>query len=189
MNLKEVLTYIEPYAKVLSKKGDGGYLLMDSTLIFNNLEDSQLLIAELPQSTSTVLCMNKKNLFDAICDNVDISTMNFLDYSLYYPMFRKYKEFSSLSNHIYAVDNLQNIEEVQGFIKMKAKDPLVMYNIDESILLPFFYGIIPATKSDNISMKMYAGDSISSIVKYTIGRNKPKCNIHVYMRLMNMIRG
>ena len=188
MNLRDVLIYIAPYVKILSKKGGGNYLLMDNLLIFNNSEDSILSVLYLPQHTSMVLCMEKKELLDTInnIDNINLLMVNIMDYSIYYGLFRKYKTFSEMNNPIVSMNNLENIEEVQGFLKMKSKDPLNLFNIDSNILLPFFYGIIPATKSDNINMAIFNSDEISHIVKYTITRSKPKCIIHTYMRLMIM---
>lgn len=177
MNYMDAIDFITPYAKSMMKKKEGYYLLLDNTLISLNEEQSQLAVVTLPQNTDTIICQVKENIGDQ---------NNPIDYRYYYMMHNMYTNYIQLSYNdpIISIENVQNIEELSNLLKMKMKQGAVLYNWENSIILPFFGGMIPINKSDKMNINIYPFDNVSNIIKYSVQKAKPKCIIDFYMRLM-----
>ena len=177
MNYIDAINFITPYAKAMMKK-KGYYLLLDNTLISLTEEQSQLAITVLPQNTDTVICQLKENIGDPSVP---------IDYRYYYMihnMYVNYTQLSASTNPIINIENVQDIEELYNLLKLKSKQGAILYNWQNSIMLPFFSGIVPINKSDKMDITIYPFDNASNIIRYRVKKSKPKCIIDLYMRLM-----
>lgn len=185
MTLEQCVEYIIPFVKTVGKK-DGKLLLIDNLLIYMDLEESQLLSIVLPQSTGNTIATTRKEIYDTFKSYTDqqVPMMIRTDYLIYYRLLDLYKQYSSMNNSIISLDDLTSDETIAELLRLKSKEGLHNYNLEDKIILPFFYGILPVTKADTLDLRIFPVDDISVASKYTVKKKKLKSDIDIYMRLL-----
>lgn len=186
MILEEAIAYILPYAKMMSKKGTGDYLLLDNMLLYMNDQQSQLYSVNLPQPTGFVISFSKQNLMRYMKDPIANRGLPFMDYKMYYTILdniSKYNNFISTTRPIAVSDFVTT--ELQ-YAQLKSDSPPIYYNLDNVAIITLFYGMLPVNKSDTVITEVYDYDATSQLVRFVISKSKPKSTLYVYMRILKM---
>lgn len=186
MTLEQCIEFIIPYVKAVGKR-KGKLLLLDNLLIYMDLEESQLSSIVLPQSTGNTIATTRDILYNNFKlweDNKNYKMNIITDYLIYYRLLDLYNYYSNLQNPTLTLTNFSDDELISELLRLKSKQGLSNYNLEDKIILPFFYGILPVTKSDSLDLSIFPVDNISIASVYTVKKKKLKAHINIYMRLM-----
>ena len=179
MDINNIVEYITPYLKGIKfvKKNDG-ILVYNDKLICMNEEASIMYVTNI-MSTGNVICNTKEK----------IENKNYMSYRLYNFIIDKYRylsEYANRMNIICEMDNMEMDEVFVDLLKLKAKDPVHKYILD-NIYLPVFYGYLPINKADTLSVKGGLLEDNTILIKYTVYKKKLKSNIDIYLRLLPLL--
>ncbi len=180
MTMKQLLEYLMTFIKCCKKP----YYIMvaESKLICVNKELSVMCVMNILVDPCIEICTT----IDDINKGLNDENWMFNDAKIYFMVMRFLRKYESYNNIIYYCEDFNASEEIAKLTTMKVKDGSVMYNLDNRVLLPFFSGLIPLTKTDSLSLTIYGVSETESVVKYTIHKKKIKTDIDLYFCLMNL---
>ena len=84
------------------------------------------------------------------------------------------------------MENMETDEVFSSLLKLKAKDPMHRYILD-NIYLPIFQGYLPVNKGDTLKIKACMLEDNTNLVMYNLHKKKLKMNMDIYMRLLPII--
>ena len=180
MTMKQLLEYLMTFIKCCKKPY---YIVVTkSKLICVNEELSVMY-------TMNILvepCVEIAATIDDINKGLNDENFMFHDAKIYFMIMEFLRKYESYNNIIYYCEDFKASEEISKLTTMKVKDGSVMYNLDDRVLLPFFSGLIPLTKTDGLDLTIYGVSETESAIKYTIHKKKIKTDIDLYFCLMNL---
>ena len=179
MDINNVIEYIIPYLKGIKfvRKNDS-ILVYDNKLVCMNEEASIMYVTDIIP-TGQIICNTKGKIEDG----------NYMSYRLYNFILDKYNYLSSYANNMNIICEMYNMESDEVFsnlLKLKSKDPVHKYILD-NIYLPIFYGYLPINKADTLSVKGGLLEDNTNLIKYTVHKKKLKCDIDIYLRLLPLL--
>ena len=173
MDLVNVLEYIAPLIKNMKKCNK--FLIYDDKLIGMNNECSIMYTMNIMKTNTLFAFDNSKEIK--------------MSHRLYYELLDKYNYLSNSINNrniICEMENMETDEVFSNLLKLKAKDPVHKYMLD-NIYLPIFYGYLPINKADTLSVKGGLLEDNTILIKYTVYKKKLKSNIDIYLRLLPLL--
>ena len=125
-----------------------------------------------------------------ICNTMEkIEQGDYMNYRMYHFILDKYNDILNNSNNMISTCEMNNLELDETFsklLKLKARDPMHSYIID-NIYIPVFYGYLPINKGDTLDIKAGRMNDGNILVKYTAYKKKIKKSVDIYMRLISVI--
>ena len=180
MSTEEIIAYLTSYVKACKIKGDPYVMAYMGLLYLVDDDLSTLYVITLEHS------INSANRLSGITNGAmfDISVAN-----LIVKVIESYRTLS-----VNDFKKLSRSDMVDYDIPSHASDncKLTQYYFDdnptESILVPEFYGMVPVNKSDIFEVYHKWSNEFSSILLYRIIKKKPKIEITMYRRILNLPR-
>lgn len=178
MSTEELTAYLSTYIKACKVKGCPYILVYMGVLYILDEELSTIYIVTLDHPISNVA--TKLDLLNQ-GTVLDVSIFNLINKVLDIYRTLSVNEFRKLSR-----------SEVDYEIPAHATDDgkLTRYYFDDSptdmILIPEFYGMVPVNKSDTYEVYHKYLNGINSILMYKVYKKKPKMEIVMYRRILNL---
>ena len=193
MSISEYLAYIRGYIKACKLKKDTidyPYIItMGNLLICLNGLGSSLYTIELeysaPYNVATTL-----NIIDSIVDEGADENLCFNQhiYNMVIVIWNR------LHNIIFDESQFKRISSSEDIPDFKASDNSTrgIYYYDEQPTEEFihynYYNMVPTSKSDTYYVDViFDATTNTHILRYTVLKKKPKCNIVIYRRALNLI--
>ena len=173
MDLANVLEYIAPLIKNMKKCNK--FLIYDDKLIGMNNESSIMYTMNIMKTNTLFAFDNSKEIK--------------MSHRLYYELLDKYNYLSNSINNrniICEMENMETDEVFSNLLKLKAKDPMHSYILD-NIYLPIFQGYLPVNKGDTLRIKGCMLEDNTNLIMYTIYKKKLKMDMNIYIRLLPII--
>lgn len=182
MTNNEVIEYITPFIKSMKIKKvndmEAKVLVYNNVLICTDSEEAGLYVVNLID-TNTIIA--------GFLDDIVVNP-NQVNYNVYQRLIQHYYNYTNISSWNIERVNMELDENFMAMCLSRATDGLFQYKLDENIMLPLFYGLVPVAKADKVSV--YVNNTPNYIfVKYIIYKKKLKTNIYLYVKLLNLSRG
>lgn len=194
MTIKEAMEYCLPIIKSMKIKKandrEAKIVLIDNILICTDSENTCMYTSIINYTGVTIAGFLDNIIIEKTIDKIkyiEINPYYSFNYGIYQELLSYYNFYTSRDYNYESYDIMEN-EEILPLLSLKSSQGLRFYKMSDPkfmIMLPFFYGLVPVTKTDGLSMKASVGE-MESIINYTIFKKKLKCNIDVYMRLLNL---
>ncbi len=180
MSTEELIAYLTSYVKACKIKGDP-YIMAYIGLLY--LADDDL---------STLYVITLDHPINAATRLSKLSDGNSFDISVANLIVKVIESYRTLSVNDFR--KLSRSDMIDYDIPAHASDDckLTLYYFDdnptETILIPEFYGMVPVNKSDSFEVYHKWSNEFSSILLYRIIKKKPKIEITMYRRILNLPR-
>ena len=194
MTLKEAMEYCLPIIKSMKIKKandmEAKVVLIDNILICTDSENSCMYTSIINNTGVTAAGFLDHIIMEQTIDKVkyvDINPTYSFNYRIYNELLSYYNFYTSRNYNYERYDMMQD-EEILSLLSLKSSQGLQFYKTNDiaTMIIPFFYGLVPVSKTDSLSMKASIGVD-ETIVNYTLFKKKLKCNINIYMRLLNLV--
>ena len=179
MSTEELITYITSYVKACKVKGDPYIMVYMGLLYLVDEELSTLYMITLDHTISNV-ATSLSRLTNGM--TMDISICNLI--------VKVIEGYRTLSVNDFR--KISRSEMVDYDIPSHASDncKLTQYYFDddptEVIFVPEFYGMVPVNKSDVYETYHKCFNEFSGVILYKIFKKKPKMEITMYRRILNL---
>lgn len=173
MDLANVLEYITPLIKNMKKCNK--FLIYNDKLIGMNNEASIMYTIDIIKTDTIFAFDNSKEIK--------------MSHRLYYELLDKYNYLSNSINNrniICEMENMETDEIFSNLLKLKAKNPMHGYILD-NIYLPIFQGYLPVNKGDTLRVKGCTLEDGTTLIMYTVYKKKLKLDLNIYIRLLPLL--
>ena len=183
MSTEEIIIYLTAYIKACKIKGDPYIVVIAIT--------SQLFIVDEDMSTLYIIDLDPHLPITSVATRMSIMNQGKLtvDFSIYNLIFKLVEMYRTMSNNDFCQITRAEVDyEIPSHASDNSK--LTRYFLDSDptkvVLVPEFYGMVPVTKSDLYAVYYKNLDAHSSILMYKIFKKKPKIEITMFRKILNL---